>query len=107
LGISVIAGLGRKTISGLLCAAGRQFRDWTAAYRLFEQQRVDLDLLLRVPVAAVVSELPPNNPVVSLMDDTILRKRGRHIAGTSWRRDPLGPALQTTSCGQAVSCRSL
>lgn len=54
---------------------------------------MDLDLLLRVPVAAVVSELPPNNPVVSLMDDTILRKRGRHIAGTSWRRDPLGPAF--------------
>lgn len=25
------------------------------------------------------------------MDDTLLRKRGRKIAGTSWRRDPLGP----------------
>jgi hypothetical protein len=93
LGVSVIAGLGRKTITGWLCTAGQQFRDWTAAYRLFEQQRVDLDLLMRVPIAAVVSALPPNAPVVSLMDDTIIRKRGRHIAGTSWRRDPLGPAF--------------
>lgn len=25
------------------------------------------------------------------MDDTLLRKRGRKIHGTSWRRDPLGP----------------
>jgi hypothetical protein len=29
--------------------------------------------------------------VVALLDDTLLRKRGHHIAGTSWRRDPLGP----------------
>jgi hypothetical protein len=48
---------------------------------------------MQVPIAAVVSALPPNVAVVSLMDDTIVRKRGRHIAGTSWRRDPLGPAF--------------
>ncbi len=27
------------------------------------------------------------------MDDTIIRKRGPNIAGTFWRRDPLGPAF--------------
>jgi hypothetical protein len=35
--------------------------------------------------------LPPANPVVALLDDTLIRKRGHRIAGTSWRRDPLGP----------------
>jgi hypothetical protein len=29
--------------------------------------------------------------VVALIDDTLIRKRGHRIAGTSWRRDPLGP----------------
>jgi len=29
------------------------------------------------------------------MDDTIIKKTGRHIPGTSWRRDPLGPAFHT------------
>jgi len=29
--------------------------------------------------------------VVALLDDTLIRKRGHRIAGTSWRRDPLGP----------------
>jgi len=28
---------------------------------------------------------------VALIDDTLIRKRGHRIAGTSWRRDPLGP----------------
>lgn len=93
LGLAAVSGLGRKTITGLLCSAGLQFRDWSAAYRLFTHQRVDTDRLMQVPIAAVVSALPPNAPVVSLMDDTIIRKRGRYIAGTSWRRDPLGPAF--------------
>lgn len=26
-----------------------------------------------------------------MLDDTLLRKRGRKIAGTGWRRDPMGP----------------
>jgi hypothetical protein len=29
--------------------------------------------------------------VVALLDDTLIRKRGHRIAGTSWRRDPWGP----------------
>lgn len=29
------------------------------------------------------------------MDDTVLRKVGKNIHGTAWRRDPLGPAFQT------------
>lgn len=33
--------------------------------------------------------------IVAHMDDTILKKTGRHIPGTSWRRDPLGPPFQT------------
>jgi hypothetical protein len=29
------------------------------------------------------------------MDDTLVRKRGRKIYGTAWKRDPLGPAFST------------
>jgi hypothetical protein len=29
------------------------------------------------------------------MDDTIIKKTGRKIPGTAWRRDPLGPAFHT------------
>ena len=30
-----------------------------------------------------------------LMDDTLVRKRGRKVYGTSWKRDPLGPPFHT------------
>ena len=39
----------------------------------------------------VLTALAAAAPVVALIDDTLVRKRGRHITGTSWRRDPLGP----------------
>lgn len=91
LAVSALACLGRRTLSGLLCTAGLQFRDWSAAYRLFERERIDLEQLWLVPTHAVLDALPPSAPVVALIDDTLIRKRGRRIAGTSWRRDPLGP----------------
>ena len=91
LALSALACLGRHTVSGLLCGAGLQFRDWSAAYRLFERERIDLQQLWRIPARAVLQALSPGEPVVALIDDTLLRKRGHHIAGTSWRRDPLGP----------------
>src|SRR6201987_3806410 len=91
LGLSALTCLGRHTLSGLLCPAGQQCRDWSAAYRLFERQRLDGNVLWRVPLGGVLNSLPPTSAVVALIDDTLLRKRGRHIVGTSWRRDPLGP----------------
>jgi hypothetical protein len=30
-----------------------------------------------------------------MMDDTLIRKRGRKISGAAWKRDPLGPAWHT------------
>lgn len=86
-----MVALGRHTITGLLSAGGQQFIDWSAAYRLFSRARFDLDALFAVPRRAVVQQLPDDQPLVVVMDDTLERKRGRKVAGTSWRKDPLGP----------------
>jgi len=91
LGLSALACLGRRTVSGLLCTAGQQFQDWSAAYRLFERQRMEPEQLWTAVQQQVLGALPLEIPVVALIDDTLIRKRGRHITGTSWRRDPLGP----------------
>ena len=91
LGLSALACLGRKTITQMLCASGQQFTDWSAAYRLFERERFDTALLWRVVLGSVLEALPEKRPVVALIDDTLTRKKGRKIEGTSWRRDPLGP----------------
>jgi hypothetical protein len=83
--------LGRHTVTGLLSTCGRQFGDWSADYRLYSQSRVDPAALFGVVRRGVQAQLPANAPLVVAMDDSLLRKRGRKIAGTAWRRDPLSP----------------
>lgn len=93
LAIGSLLCLGRHTLTGLIGAGGCQFLDWSADYRLFERERFDADVMMQSIQRAVVERLPATDPVVTFMDDTLLRKRGRKVAGTSWRRDPLGPAF--------------
>lgn len=93
LAMSSLVGLGRRTVSGMLCASAQQFSDWSAAYRLFERQRFDTDALFAPARRKVVERLSPVEPLVVMMDDTLIRKRGRKVHGTGWKRDPLGPAF--------------
>jgi len=86
--------LGRHTLTGMLTAAGRQFVDWSAAYRLFGQNRVDTEKLFDVIRANVLKELPESD-IIAHMDDTIIRKKGKRVFGTAWRRDPTGPRFHT------------
>lgn len=75
----------------MLCASAQQFTDWSAAYRLFEKERFDIDHLFAPIRSEVVHRLGPGEPLVVMIDDTLLRKRGKKVHGTGWRRDPLGP----------------
>ena len=86
---------GRATITGLLIAVGRQFVDWTAAYHLFWGSTMDTDKLFEVSTLTCLKQLAPTQIIVGHMDDTVLRKVGKRIHGTGWRRDPLGPAFHT------------
>lgn len=95
LAMSALVGLGRRTVSGMLCASAQQFHDWSSAYRLFEQQRFDREALFAPVRRAVLERLQPHQPVVAMMDDTLIHKRGRKVHGAGWRRDPLGPPFTT------------
>ncbi len=87
--------MGRHTVTGMLTASGQQFMDWSSAYRLFSRQRVDMNKIFDMVRAEVLKELSPDTMIVAHMDDTLLKKSGRHVPGTAWRRDPLGPPFQT------------
>lgn len=87
--------MGKHTLTGMLTASGQQFIDWSSAYRLFSQGRVDTSKLFDVARSGVLQEVGHDQMIVAHMDDTILKKTGRHIPGASWRRDPLGPPFQT------------
>ncbi len=95
LAYEALTCLGRQTVSGILTASGQQFVDWTAAYRIFSQNRIDIDKLFKVSQKEVMQELAEEQMLVAHMDDTILKKTGKKISGASWRRDPLGPPFQT------------
>ena len=93
LAMSSLVGLGRRTVTGMLCASAQQFTDCSAAYRLIERQRFHTDALFSPARREVVERLGKEQPLVVMMDDTLMRKRGRKVHGTGWKRDPLGPAF--------------
>jgi hypothetical protein len=87
--------LGKHTITGMLCAGAEQFHDWSAAYRMFSNERINRDALMAPARQTVLERLKEDEPLVVMMDDTLIRKRGRKIHGTGWKRDPLGPHFCT------------
>ena len=93
--MSSLVGLGRRTVSGMLCTSAQQFTDWSSAYRLFERERFDREALFAPVRREVIERLGKEEPLVIMMDDTLIRKRGRKVHGTGWKRDPLGPSFCT------------
>ena len=79
----------------MLTASGKQFIDWSSSYRIFEKGRVDTEKLFDVALRNGLQCLPSGEIAVAHLDDTLLKKSGRKVAGTAWRRDPLGPPFHT------------
>jgi len=93
--LSSLLCLGRHTVTGLITTSGSQFQDWTAAYRLFSQDRVPVPEVFSVVRRAIAGQLPAGAPFRAVLDDSLLRRSGLHTPGVGWRRDPLGPRFQT------------
>ncbi len=88
--------MGKHTLTGILSASGQQFVDWSSSYRLFQGDRMNIDYLFsKIRNTLLNSELEIDNPIYAHMDDTIFKKSGKKVSGTSWRRDPLGPPFHT------------
>ncbi|MCP4642059.1 MAG: transposase, partial [bacterium] len=94
LALSSLVCMGRRTVTGLVAAGGRQFEDWSADYRVFSKRRFDTDAVFEAVREGVLDELPDDAPLVAAMDDTIVRKSGPKAHGVAYRRDPLGPPFQ-------------
>jgi hypothetical protein len=88
--------LGKHTVSGMITSSGQQFVDWSSVYRLFQGDRINIDYLFSVVRKTLIEkELKADDKIYSHMDDTIFKKTGKKIVGTSWKRDPLGPPFHT------------
>jgi hypothetical protein len=95
LAYGAITCMGRRTLTGMLTASGKQFMDWSSSYRIFEKDRVNTEKLFDVALRHGLQCLPSDEIVVAHLDDTLLKKTGKKVAGTAWRRDPLGPPFHT------------
>jgi len=81
-------------VTSLITTGGRQFDDWTADYRFFSKHRFEPEALFGVIRKGVTDYLGPDAPLIVAMDDTVSKKKGRKIPGTSWRKDPMSPPFQ-------------
>lgn len=95
LSYGAITALGRRSIAGVITACGKQFNDWSSTYRLFRDTRIHTEILFDVIRGRVMEELKPDQMILAHMDDTIIKKTGKKVFGTAWRRDPLGPPFRT------------
>lgn len=89
--LSQLLCLGRHTVTGVLGTSGRLFCDWSADYRMYSSERIDPQALFTPVRQTLTARLAPNEPLVTALDDTRLRKTGRKTYGVKYLRDPLGP----------------
>lgn len=78
----------------MLRAQNRHHLDWSADYRFYSQDRFDEDAVFDRLRRQLEAHLSKDQPLVTAMDDSLLRKTGRKIHGVRFLRDPLSPPFQ-------------
>jgi hypothetical protein len=82
--------LGRRTVTRILWASGREAEPWQAEYHLFARARWDPQELF-APILKDALPLCTGQLVGVALDDTKLHKTGRCIRQAFFQRDPLSP----------------
>lgn len=91
--LASLTAIGRRTLSRSIFARGRQHQDWSAEYKLHARSHWKADDLFQ----SVLSRALPLclDPFITVaIDDTRLRKTGRHIETAFFQRDPLSPKFR-------------
>ena len=93
--VAVLTGLlcayGRRTVSRSLAFLGRALLPWANHYHAFSRACWDPDELFK-PIINAAKPFLPELPFVSVgIDDTSLKKTGKHIKAARWLRDTLSP----------------
>lgn len=91
MAVGLLCGVGRRTLSRALGFLGKEQVDWTADYRLFSRSPWEARELFAPLLVEAVARHVPDGPLVMAWDDTTVRRNGRHVPGTAWRRDPMSP----------------
>jgi len=93
LSLGAIVTFGRRTVSRILWTLGPAATgDPSSYHRLFSRARWSLWPLGKVLASAVLELIPPDQPVVCAVDDTVIEHRGNHVYAKACHRDAVGSA---------------
>jgi DDE superfamily endonuclease len=99
----MVAQPARRTVCGMLTGAGLAgLWHHSRAHWFFARARWSVEEVGLVLVGLIVAGLlPPGAPVLVAVDDTLMRRSGRRVAGAAWQYDGArkGPKGQQTSWG--------
>jgi hypothetical protein len=94
LGVGILCGVGKRTITRAIGFHGNTQKDWSADYKMFSRSPWEPRELFAPILRHAIEEHALERIVVSV-DDTRVWRTGRHVPLTQWHRDPMGPAFQT------------
>lgn len=81
---------GRRTVTGLITAAGATGKKHFSCYHRFFSRAVwSLDSLGRIVLGLALQFIPDDEVVLLAVDDTLARKTGKRIWGAAMHHDPL------------------
>lgn len=90
----LLCGVGRRTITRALGFLGKEQVDWTADYRVFSRSPWKGEDLFDPMMSEAIARYVDTGPLVMAWDDTVVRRNGKKVPGTAWRRDPMSPAFR-------------
>ena len=97
LGLGLLCGLGRRTITRAISFHGNTQKDWSADYKMFSRSPWEPRDLFAPILREAIAQHELERLVMSV-DDTRVWRTGRHVPQAQWHRDPMGPAFQTNLC---------
>ncbi len=89
LGLMVCQG--RSTLTNSIMYRGREQKDWSADYKLFNRSRLNTLTMFRTVLLSGIRRLPEGADIEVALDDTGLRKVGLKIPQARYIHDPLAP----------------
>ena len=94
LGVGLLCGLGKRTLTRAISFHGNTDKDWSADYKTFSRSPWEPRDLF-APILREAIQQHGLARIVMSVDDTRVWRPGHHVPGAQWHRDPLGPAFHT------------
>ena len=92
--VGLLCAVSRHTLTQVLVSLGLGELDWSGAYRLFSQARLDYAVLGRCFLRETLVHVALDDPYLVAVDGLQIPHESRRLPGTSWLHNPLSPPFK-------------